>query len=87
MPVTEMLLEGLRLMLIGMGIVFAFLLTLVAVLRLMSRFVKRFAPEPHAAAPVGPLTPPGPAEPLGQGELVAVLAAAVCRYRKEHRSG
>jgi oxaloacetate decarboxylase gamma subunit len=87
MPVNELLLEGLRLMLIGMGIVFAFLLMLVGVLRLMSRFAKRLAPETHAAAAAGYPIPPGPAGQLDQVELVAVLSAALHRYRKDRRRG
>ena len=81
MPVTELLLEGLRLMLMGMGIVFAFLMMLVAALRLMSRFARRFSPGPHAvSAAVGAPAGEGAGGP-DQGELLAVISAAIARYR------
>jgi len=74
--------EGLRLMAIGMTIVFGFLLLLVGVLNLMSRLVMRYAPEPVAVVD-------GSQFPLADGrddeELVAVIAAAVARYRATHR--
>jgi oxaloacetate decarboxylase gamma subunit len=85
MPVTELLLDGLRLMLIGMGIVFAFLLLLVAVLRVMSGFAKRVGPEPPAAEALSPGIGRGyPVQP-DQGELPAVIAAAIARYRSDRR--
>ncbi len=89
MPVSHLLLEGLRLMVIGMGIVFAFLLLLVGVLRLLSQAVQRFAPEPSllASPDVGAASPGlavTPAEALAGGELVAVIAAAIACYRRDH---
>jgi len=76
--VTALLTEGLRLMAIGMGIVFAFLLLLVGVMRTMSAAVMRFAPEPRlvdiSSAPI-----------LGEtvdAELISVIAAAVARHRR-----
>jgi oxaloacetate decarboxylase gamma subunit len=82
MPVSELLLEGLRLMLIGMGIVFSFLLMLVAVLRVMSAFANRFGAQPQAPRAFGASDDEG--QP-GQGELLAVIAAAITRYRNDRR--
>jgi oxaloacetate decarboxylase gamma subunit len=89
-PVTDLLLEGVRLMLIGMGIVFVFLLLLVGLLRALSQAVQRWAP----ATPPAPLavTGAGPAPDPSRagvntglpGELLAVIAAAVSRYRQDH---
>ncbi len=79
MSETALLLESLRLMAIGMGIVFSFLLLLVGMLRLMSWAALRLAPvsaapEPQAlAAGVAPDAPP-----------VAAIAAAIARYRAVH---
>lgn len=89
-PVTDLLLEGVRLMLIGMGIVYAFLLLLVAILRLLSQAIQRWAPEPPPATAAGA----GPALDRSRagvntelpGELLAVIAAAVSRYRQDHPS-
>ncbi len=64
-------LEGIRLMLVGMGTVFVFLTLLVVATNLMSRLVARYLPEPEVA--VGE---PG-------AEEVAAIAAAIARYRRE----
>ena len=89
MPVSAMLLEGVRLMVIGMGIVYLFLLLLVGILRLLSQAIQRWAPEPPApASTIG--AGPGPGRSGAgvnaeiPGELLAVIAAAVSRYRRDH---
>ena len=80
MPVYEALMEGLRLMAIGMGIVFAFLLLLVGVLRAMSAAVLRISPEPLASGAGGGAGTP--TRETDDVELVAVISAAIARYRK-----
>jgi oxaloacetate decarboxylase gamma subunit len=78
MSETALLLESLRLLVIGMGIVFAFLLLLVGILRFMSWAVLRFAPVPAAPQPriVG-------AGPGADAPPVAAIAAAIARYRAD----
>lgn len=75
----DLMVEGLRLMGIGMGIVFTFLFLLVGLLRLMSFAVLRLSPAPP---PVEPQAIPAPesADPA----LTAVIGAAVHRYRRKH---
>ena len=75
-----LLFESFMLMLIGMGIVFSFLLLLVGILRLMSTLILRLAPaeELQPAAP-SPAAAPLPAD--GSEDLIAVITAAVARYR------
>jgi oxaloacetate decarboxylase (Na+ extruding) subunit gamma len=81
MAVTDLLIEGLRLMAIGMSIVFTFLLLLVGVLRLMSLVAMRLAPEPLAAQ----VPAAGPAPAAGDDPaLTAVIGAAIARYRRDH---
>jgi len=78
---TEMHLigESLRLLVIGMGIVFLFLLLLVALLRAMSWIAQRLAPpEPE------PLAPPL-ADSASDDDIVAAIAAAITRWRSTHR--
>jgi oxaloacetate decarboxylase gamma subunit len=77
---TALLLESLRLMLIGMGIVFSFLLVLVGILRLMSWMVLRLAP---MSAEPEPMTH----APSAEGPPVAVIAAAIARYRADRQAG
>lgn len=81
MTSSELVMEGLELMLLGMGSVFVFLILLVAVTTGMSAFLSRFFPE---ALPVA--KPPKRAKPATGGavdpEIVAVIGAAI----KQHRS-
>ena len=64
-------------MVLGMGVVFVFLLLLVFAVRGMSIIALRLQP-PQIAAPV---PRPSAASELGEAELAAVIAAAVKRYR------
>jgi len=80
MPFVDLMLVGLKLMLLGMGIVFGFLIVLVFALRGMSKLANWLAPEANAPAAAGIR----PAVPTGQThdeELVAVISAAVTRFR------
>jgi oxaloacetate decarboxylase gamma subunit len=79
MPVADLLLAGGELMLLGMGIVFGFLIILVFAMRGMSALAAFLDPDIEAesrsgAAEAVPQTP-------GQDQLVAVVSAAVARYR------
>lgn len=77
---ADLLLKSLGLLVIGMGIVYGFLLLLVGAVRLMSRFALRLTPvEPVRSSPAGPAPPP--TSDAASDELIAVLAAAVTRYR------
>ena len=78
MNIPDLLMEGLRLMAIGMSIVFAFLLLLVGVMRVMSAVAMRLAPDPGLAVAA---RIPGAAE-RDDSELIAVITAAVDRYRR-----
>ncbi|MBE0487867.1 MAG: OadG family protein [Halomonas sp.] len=79
----ELLEEGLTLMALGMGFVFVFLTVLVMTITLMSLLLRRFAPEPVEQAATGAARPPAPAQQ--DAELMAVIGAALHRYRQRHR--
>lgn len=79
-PVNEMVMEGLTLLAIGMGIVFGFLLLLVAALNLMARLVRRFAGEPAPMA----LAEGAAGVPTDESAVVAAITAAVALYRSRH---
>lgn len=76
-----MILNGLTITIVGMAIVFAFLIILVLAINLLFAFLKRFLPkalEPkadEAASPEAHLQPPsqGPGDDLA--EIAAVVAA------------
>ena len=75
---NDLVLQGVELMLLGMGIVFSFLTVLVFTLRGMSWLADRLdsgvAAESAAAAPINV---------SDNRQLVAVIAAAVARYRAQ----
>ena len=73
--VTDLLIQGSELLLLGMGIVFTFLTALVFTLRGMSLLAARLD-----------TTPPGKATPEAisvsdNRQVIAVISAAVARYR------
>lgn len=80
MQSSELISEGINLMLYGMGFVFVFLTLLVFATGFMSSIVMKYA----KPAPVVPKSKPAPASAAAAGnndELVAVLTAAVHKYR------
>jgi oxaloacetate decarboxylase gamma subunit len=78
--IGELVLSGVKLMFIGMGIVYLFLALLVWVIGFTSRLIQRFSPEapthlPHPA-PLG-----GPEE--NDAELVAAITAAIHSHQNK----
>lgn len=73
---TNLLLQGVELLLLGMGIVFGFLTLLVVMLRGMSGLAARISP-PDEALPS--LTPA--AAVSDDRRVIAAISAAVARYR------
>lgn len=72
--------EGLSLMMFGMGFVFTFLTLLVGMTTLMSKLVTKFEPVP-VAAPVKAKRSPSASVEKSDDELVAVITAAVHKFR------
>ena len=70
---SDLLLSGLKLMLAGMSIVFLFLALLVGVIGVIARLVKK---DRDQTAPNKPV-----ATHDDQAELIAVIGAALRRYR------
>ncbi|MGE5155584.1 MAG: OadG family protein [Bdellovibrio bacteriovorus] len=83
--VADLLIEGTRLMVIGMTIVFAFLLLLVGVLYALSALVALWGPKVEPLVP-GPRTAD---QALRSGALdprvLAAIAGAVRTHRRRHR--
>lgn len=84
MTSSDLVMEGVELMFMGMGTVFVFLMMLVGLINLMSFVINRFFPDaaPVAAAPKRmAATSPQPVD----AELLAVIGAAVSQHRARRR--
>ncbi len=84
MPMSDLIMNGFELMLLGMGIVFTFLMILVVALNVMSRIAFHFdnTEEELTATTSTPAT-----QTMGKPEntaLIAVISAAISRYRSAH---
>lgn len=82
MPVSDLLVAGLKLMGMGMGIVFSFLVLLVYTMKVMSHFSAKFyVEEPQLATKntARPHLPPVHAK--SDEPLIAVISAAISRFR------
>ncbi|MBU84276.1 MULTISPECIES: OadG family protein [unclassified Alcanivorax] len=71
--------QGLELMLVGMGVVFTFLIILVAVTSLMSALVKRFGQAP-ADVPAPATSAPAAAQP--SPAVIKAIELAVRQHRQ-----
>lgn len=83
MTPADLLMQGVELMLFGMGFVFAFLTLLVFAIRGMSLLINRFAPEHES--PARPLAPSGGAQGEITPDLIAAIQAAVHQHRNRQR--
>jgi oxaloacetate decarboxylase (Na+ extruding) subunit gamma len=85
MPIIDMLMSGVKLMFVGMGIVFIFLLVLVFAMKGMSWLAMILSERQDSTEA---LTYPSAGAVQGQagarGDLIAVISAAVSRYRATH---
>ena len=73
---NELLQSGVELMVVGMGIVFVFLASLVGIINLTAYLIRRFATE------LNPVTPAKPTQSTpDQQETIAAITAAIYRYR------
>jgi oxaloacetate decarboxylase gamma subunit len=69
--------EGLKFMVLGMSIVFLFLILLIVAMNVMSKIVHRYFPEPQAAP-----TPSAPVQTGGDTlKKVAAIAAAIHHHK------
>ena len=84
MPSSDLMLEGLTLMVFGMGFVFTFLTLLVLATKAMSATVLRFSPVEDPSLRTPPLNMVSPYQQVANdAQLMVVLSAAVHRYRQD----
>ena len=83
-PSSDLMLEGLTLMVFGMGFVFTFLTLLVLATKTMSATVLRFYPVEDLSVLTPSLNMVSPSQQVANdAQLMAVLSAAVHRYRQD----
>jgi len=77
---TNLVIEGLKFMVLGMGTVFVFLGVMIVCMNIMSYIIHKFFPEPQASA-----TPSSSSSSVQQDnkKIVAAITAAI----KHHREG
>lgn len=81
---TESLMsQAIDLMVVGMGFVFVFLIVLIFATTLMSKLAVKLEP-PAPEVPAAP-KPQAPASPMNDPRLMAVITAAVEKYRSHHK--
>ena len=73
---NTLLQSGVELMVVGMGIVFAFLATLVGIIHITAHLIRRFTPAPERV-----VIKPVQNTPHSQQETIAAITAAIHRYR------
>lgn len=85
MSISELLQQGLNLMLLGMGSVFIFLGLLILMMTLVARVASKW-PEPaeREGASRPSARPASAAAEESDDEVIAVISAAVARYRAGH---
>ncbi|MEJ2372912.1 MAG: OadG family protein [Sulfurimonas sp.] len=76
---TNLVIEGIKFMFLGMGTVFAFLIIMILVMNVMSSIVHKFFPEPQASTDVTNTEAPK----QDSKNIVAAITAAI----KYHREG
>ncbi|MFM8331601.1 MAG: OadG family protein [Candidatus Methylumidiphilus sp.] len=79
--IGELILSGVKLMFIGMGIVFLFLALLVWVIGVSSKLIQRFSPDApaHSPHPASPSAGDGDSE----AEIVAAISAALHLHQNQ----
>lgn len=79
----QIVMQGVELMLYGMGTVVVFLALLVVVTTAMSRLISRYFPEPQLPVPAARRRPqPAAAAPAAAGdEVIAAIGAALHQHR------
>ena len=78
---SELLLSGVELMIVGMGIVFLFLAMLIVAVNIMSSLVERFLPTP---LPVASPVPMAAKSEAPDPSIIAAISSAVHQYRSKY---
>lgn len=77
-----MIIQGLKLTLLGMTVVFSFLLLLLVIIHLFAKLLKPYTLKEAAITSHRPLTPRDTKPPGDNLRLTAIISAAVAAHRK-----
>lgn len=75
---TNLVLEGLKFMFLGMGTVFVFLITLIILMNIMSALVHKFFPEPVQSVS----SKKTQQENNKNNKIIAAISAAISHHRR-----
>ncbi len=73
---TNLVLEGVKFMILGMGTVFVFLIIMIACMNIMSSVINKFFPEPQPSAGASS------AGAQNKKKIVAAITAAIAHHRQ-----
>jgi oxaloacetate decarboxylase gamma subunit len=76
---ANLVIEGLKFMVLGMGTVFIFLIVLILLMKLQARIIEKYFPEPHGAPDTLSAAPSAPAK---DNKKIAAIAAAIMHHNK-----
>lgn len=76
---VNLVIEGVKFMMLGMGIVFLFLVLLIITMNAMSKIVQRYFPEPHPAP--SQTSSSTAASSADRMKKVAAIAAAIHHHK------
>ncbi len=76
---TNLVIEGLKFMVLGMGTVLIFLVVLIVLMNLQTKIIERFFPEPKGA-PDTPNASPGTPQ-KDTKKIVAAISAAIMHHK------
>jgi oxaloacetate decarboxylase gamma subunit len=75
---TNLVIEGLKFMTLGMGTVFVFLTIMIVLMNIMSAFIHKFFPEPKANLD----NATGLEQTSTNKKVIAAITAAIAHHRK-----
>lgn len=76
---ANLVIEGFKFMVLGMGTVFLFLIVLIVLMNIMSAFLDKFFPEPK---PIIPSIISSVTKEKNNKNIIAAITAAVIHHRK-----
>ena len=76
---TNLVMEGVKFMFLGMGTVFTFLIIMILCMNAMSYIIHRFFPEPQSNATAQTT---GAAQQQNKKKIVAAITAAIIHHRQ-----